>query len=58
VGTVFAVKPEGRFHVVHSFGLRNGSEPRGTLPVHDGNLNGATAAGGATYKGVVFDVTP
>jgi uncharacterized repeat protein (TIGR03803 family) len=52
------VKPDGEFHVVHNFGLKNGSDPRGVLFAHDGKLYGTTTNGSASYKGVVFEVTP
>jgi uncharacterized repeat protein (TIGR03803 family) len=67
LGTVFAVSPSGKEHVVHSFGgsPNDGASPQSRLIAVNGTLYGTTARGGAhrcfsngSGCGTVFAVTP
>jgi uncharacterized repeat protein (TIGR03803 family) len=62
-GTVFSVDPStATFTILHSFGnsaTNDGVGPSGTLALGaDGNLYGATMAGGANGTGTVFAISP
>jgi uncharacterized repeat protein (TIGR03803 family) len=59
-GTVFKVTPSGIETVLYSFagGSTDGAVPYANLiQASDGNLYGATSAGGASNSGVVFRIT-
>lgn len=61
-GEVFELVPHGEgytFHVIFVFNLQDGREPIGNLVVDSvGNLYGVTVAGGANYRGTIFELSP
>jgi len=60
-GTVFQVDGSGNESVVYSFGTaaNDGQNPTGGLiRGSDGNFYGTTERGGATYDGVVYELSP
>jgi uncharacterized repeat protein (TIGR03803 family) len=59
-GTVFSIKPNGTFTVVHSFtGGVDGGAPAGRLTQFvDGDYYGTTSSGGAHGYGTVFKISP
>jgi uncharacterized repeat protein (TIGR03803 family) len=60
-GTVFKITPSGAFTTLYSFGsgTDDGSLPESALiQATDGNLYGATSAGGQMNWGTVFKITP
>ncbi|HET6275964.1 MAG TPA: choice-of-anchor tandem repeat GloVer-containing protein [Candidatus Cybelea sp.] len=61
LGTVFAISPAGKEHLVYSFqGGSDGTNPAAGLTVADGKFYGTTVdSGGASQgDGTVFEVTP
>jgi uncharacterized repeat protein (TIGR03803 family) len=62
-GTIFQITPQGAFSTLYNFcsqpGCSDGLESFSAL-AHDssGNLYGTTDAGGATFAGTVFKITP
>ena len=59
-GTIFRIDPDGRFSVLHAFtGGTDGSSLAGPLvQTPDGNLYGATPAGGVLGQGSIFRLSP
>lgn len=59
-GTVYKVTPAGAYHQLHKFtGYPNdGAYPYAGLLAAGGKLYGATAGGGASNNGTVFEITP
>jgi uncharacterized repeat protein (TIGR03803 family) len=56
-GTVFEMRANGKFKVLHMFDGTDGSVPAGPLQRdRDGNLYGTTNAGGANGDGTVFKI--
>lgn len=59
-GTVFQLRPDGTFSVLHAFDDNNGSHPLAVIQADDGSvephiaLYGTTQNGGASTYGVVF----
>jgi uncharacterized repeat protein (TIGR03803 family) len=58
-GTVFSITPDGREHVVYSFGANSydGTDPFSALINVKGALVGTTSASGAGQGGTVFSMT-
>jgi uncharacterized repeat protein (TIGR03803 family) len=56
-GTVFKITPKGKLTTLHSFDSSDGAIPNGLVQAVDGNLYGATGAGGAYTGGTVFRIT-
>ena len=59
VGFVYAINSDGTaFTTLHSFAIAEGDYPHaGVIQASDGNLYGATTAGGANGNGTVFKLT-
>jgi uncharacterized repeat protein (TIGR03803 family) len=60
-GTVFRLTPSGAMTILHSFtgGITDGSNSTAALiEGADGNFYGTTLAGGPSYYGTVFKITP
>lgn len=54
-GTVFKLKPSGKFIILHEFdGGNGGASPLGLILATDGSFYGVTGAGGSNNAGVVF----
>ncbi len=57
-GTVFAISPSGKEHVLHRFGTQtDGASPAAGLLYYRGLLYGTTVAGGAHGQGAIFSLT-
>jgi uncharacterized repeat protein (TIGR03803 family) len=58
-GTVFELKTNGRFKLLHTFSGADGADPVGRLERDKaGNLYGATFSGGAHNWGTVYTIAP
>ncbi len=58
-GTIFKITPGGTFTSLHSFDIKDGYYPYGTLiQATNGGLYGSTYAGGSGGYGTVFKITP
>jgi len=60
VGTVYSITPAGVENVVYSFTGKNGDgvNPIGNLAVKNGLLYGVTSAGGSSFDGIAYTITP
>ena len=56
-GTVFELKPNGKFKLLHTFSGGDGADPVGRLERdRSGNLYGVTFAGGTHNRGTVYEI--
>jgi uncharacterized repeat protein (TIGR03803 family) len=57
-GTVFRLRPDGTFEVIHAFrgGARDGDDPQGLVLGPDGAFYGVTGAGGSANLGTAFRI--
>jgi uncharacterized repeat protein (TIGR03803 family) len=56
-GWVYQLTPTGAFHLVATFGGKDGAQPDELALGADGSLYGTTESGGATGGGVIFRLT-
>jgi len=56
-GTIFKITPGGSLTTLHSFARSDGLDPQTLMQASDGNLYGATFAGGSNDYGTVFKIT-
>jgi uncharacterized repeat protein (TIGR03803 family) len=58
LGTVFRLRADGGYQILHNFDPANGSIPTGLMQASDGNFYGSTWGVGPADWGTVFRMTP